>query len=122
MRRNVTEKYYQKKKEKRMQLRIVWSQPRECLQCGNVFVPQYSRQICCSTVCQRIRHVEQVKVINAKKREMRAKRKTPKANQEQHELLCSNLSSDNAKARAVGMSYGYYKNFVREQEEKIKVG
>ena len=53
---------------------------------------------------------------------MRAKRKTPKVNQEQHELRYNNLSSDNAKARAAGMSYGYYKNFVREQEEKIKVG
>ena len=117
-------RYYEKKREKRIQLRAMWSRPRTCLQCSTSFVPHHKRQVCCSEKCQRIHHSDMMKDRREKMKLLRVQEGFEEKSEQmiRHELHCAALAATNAKARAAGMSYGYYVHCADSLREEVKVG
>lgn len=103
-----------RKAEARAQLK-----PKECPTCGKEFMPRNGRQVCCDAVCQRIRNNQSIKSwYQEYKQEMetgvkkKVEKKKPKP---------VSLAEFNAQARAMGMTYGQYEQYLRRKESKNAV-
>mgnify|MGYP003314736900 CR=1 FL=1 len=71
---------------------------RICLTCGKEFAPSNSNKVCCSSECQKVRDRE---LVNASNRSIRQRNKKAKSSEQQ-------INDINAKAKAMGLSYGQY--------------
>lgn len=71
---------------------------RICLNCGKDFVSDHALKVCCSRECQ---HERDKRKINENNRSIRQKSKAIRSTEKQ-------IIDINAKARALGMSYGQY--------------
>lgn len=90
------------KKERRERLGI-----RICVECGVEFAPSRETQVCCNSICQheRIRKIEKSWREEAKKKDEKTKKKA------------DTLAEINAKARAAGMTYGKYMEYISGRKE-----
>lgn len=71
---------------------------RICAICGKEFSPNQPAKVCCSPECQRERDRERIRVSN---RSIQQRNKKVKSSEQQ-------INDINAKAKALGLSYGQY--------------
>lgn len=69
-----------------------------CVICGNEFAPNQPTKVCCSPECQRIRDRQRIRESN---HSIKQRNKKVKSTEQQ-------INDINAKAKALGMSYGQY--------------